>query len=211
MVYQINRIVGDVRVALDENRRGGQLLPEGDMDTLELDTLVKSLIAEAAARVLLVAPVRLLDNGKPVGDSVFWRDRGSGWILLPDDFMRLVVFKMSDWERPVYEPVDADDVRYQVQSSRYKGLRGNPQKPVVAVVNRPEGRALEFYSCRDNSATIERSLYVPYPRFDADGGIEIPERIYRAVVYMTAALAAAVLREGEQAASLSELSNQLLS
>ena len=39
--------------------------------------------------------------------------------------------------------ISADDPLYDLQSSRYKGIRGNVQKPVCAVVNRAEGKVLE--------------------------------------------------------------------
>lgn len=210
MVYKIPDIARDVRIAIDENKTSGQLITDGDIDTLSLNDIVRSKIVESVRRVVTEAPAHLLDVGRPFGDAVFWRDKGSGWILLPENFMRLLVFKMSDWERAVYEPITAADPRYQLQSSRYKGLRGNPQKPVVAIVSRPEGRALELFSCRDSKATVEQAVYIPLPRVDRDGGIEIPERCHKAVVYEAASLVLAAIGQIEQSARMSELSKQLL-
>lgn len=210
MVYKVAHIARDVRVAMDENRTGEQLITDEDVDTLSLNDIILSKISEAVRRVVTEAPVHLLDGGLPIGDAVYWRSKGSGWMLLPDDFMRLVVFKMSDWERPVYEPITAADAQYQLQFSRYKGLRGNPQKPVVAIVSRAEGRALELFSSKDESATIEQALYIPLPRIDCDGGIDIPERCYKPVVYECASLVLATIGQGEQSAMMSELSKQLM-
>ena len=194
MVYKILQIARDVRIAIDENKTSEQLIADEDIDTLSLtDT-----------------PTHLLDGGKPFGDAVFWRSKGSGWTLLPEDFMRLLIFKMSDWERPVYEPITAADPQYQLQFSRYKGLRGNPQKPVVAIVSRAEGRALELFSCKDDTATVEQAVYLPLPRVDCDGGIEIPERCYMSVVYQAASLVLATIGQSELSSVMSELSKQLL-
>ena len=209
-MYKVAHIARDVRVAMDENRTGEQLIMDEDVDTLSLNDIILSKISEAVRRVVTEAPVHLLDGGLPIGDAVYWRSKGSGWMLLPDDFMRLVVFKMSDWERPVYEPITAADAQYQLQFSRYKGLRGNPQKPVVAIVSRAEGRALELFSSKDESATIEQALYIPLPRIDCDGGIDIPERCYKPVVYECASLVFATIGQGEQSAMMSELSKQLM-
>lgn len=210
MIYKVQRIARDVRIAIDENKTSEQLIADEDIDTLSLDDIVRSKIVEAVRRVITEAPVHLLDGGVPFGDAVYWRDKGAGWTLLPDDFMRLLIFKMSDWERPVYEPITAADAKYQLQFSRYKGVRGNPQKPVVAIVSRAEGRALELFSCKSQSATVEQAVYIPLPRVDCDGGIEIPERCYTSAVYQAASLVLATIGQGELSSLMSELSKQLL-
>lgn len=210
MVYKIPEIVRDVRIAIDENKTSEQLIADEDIDTLSLDEIIRSKIVEAVRMVLTATPIHLLDGGVPFGDAVFWRSKGSGWILLPDDFMRLLIFKMSDWERPVYEPITAAAPQYQVQFSRYKGLRGNPQKPVVAIVSRAEGRALELFSCKDESATVEQAVYLPLPKIDEYGGIEVPERCYMPAVYETASLVLATIGQGELSSIMSDLSKQLL-
>lgn len=210
MIYKLAQIAQDVRVALDENKISDQLIRDEDIDTLSLEEIIRSKIVEAVRRVVIEAPIHLLDGGVPFGDAVYWRDQGSGWILLPDDFMRLMIFKMSDWERPVYEPITAADPRYALQFSRYKGIRGNPQKPVVAIVSRAEGHALELFSCKNTSATVEQAVYFPLPKEDEYGGITIPERCYEAVVYEAASLVAQAIGEREQGGELSELGKQLL-
>ncbi|MBD5351896.1 MAG: hypothetical protein HDR86_03610 [Bacteroides sp.] len=209
MVYKILNIAQDVRIAIDENKTSEQLIADEDIDTLSLDEIIRSKIVEAVRRVLTIAPLHLLDGGVPFGDAVYWRDKGSGWILLPDDFMRLMIFKMSDWERPVYEAISADDPRYGLQFSRYKGIRGTPQKPIVAIVSRAEGRALELFSCKDNTATVEQAIYFPLPKEDEHGGIAIPERCYESVVYEAASLVAYAMEQRDQGVLLSDLGKQL--
>lgn len=210
MVYKILNILSDVRIAMDENQNSEQLIAENDIDTLTLNDIIGSKVVEAVRRVVTEAPIHLLEGGVPFGDAVCWRNEGAGWILLPDDFMRLVIFKMSDWERPVYEPITAADHQYQLQFSRYKGLRGNPQKPVVAIVSRSEGRALELFSCHDQSATVEQAIYMPYPNIDCYGGIEIPQRCYTSVVYEIASLVLATIGQSDLSSKMSDLSKQLL-
>lgn len=210
MVYKILQIARDVRIAIDENKTSEQLIADEDIDTLSLNDIVRSKIVEAVRRVVTEAPTHLLDGGLPFGDAIFWRSKGSGWTLLPEDFMRLLIFKMSDWERPVYEPITAADPQYQLQFSRYKGLRGNPQKPVVAIVSRAEGRALELFSSKDCTATVEQAVYLPFPKVDCDGGIEIPERCYMPVIYQAASLVLSTIGQSDLSSVMSELSKQLL-
>ena len=221
MIYKVSKVARDVRIAIDENKTSEQLITDEDIDTLSLEDIVRSKIVEAVRRVITNAPVHLLDGGVPFGDAVFWRpgsgrqtskngDTFSGWILLPDDFMRLFIFKMSDWERPVYEPITAADPQYNLQFSRYKGIRGNPQKPVVAIVSRSEGRVLELYSCKSKEATVEQAVYFPLPKLDKDGGIDIPQRCYTSVVYEVASLVLATLGQADLSSIMTELSKQLL-
>lgn len=211
MIYRVAEIRRDVRIALDQNMRSGQLEGLEDVETLSLDALIDSKIEEAAQRVELEAPAHLLEEGHTFGgDAPYWGDRGSGWVMLPRDFMRLIAFRMSDWERSAYRAITPGDPMYEKQSSRYKGIRGNPQRPVVAIVNRAVGKALEFYSCKSEEAYIARASYVPYPEIDGDGGIDICERCYRAVVYMTASLVLSAYGDREQGAAMAELANTIM-
>lgn len=210
MVYNIHDVMRDVRICLDQNMTSEQLLQDDDVDTLALDDIVRSKILEAVVRVHSNAPAYLLEAGHNFGDAVFWGDLESGWVLLPEDFMRLIVFEMSDWECPVFTAIGPDDPGYALQRQRVKALRGTSQKPVCAIVPRQEGRALEFYSCKSRDAYVKRAQYLPYPKVDEDGGIDICERCHTAVVYMAASLVLLTLGESEKSVALSELSKTSL-
>ena len=99
---------------------------------------------------------------------------------------------------------------YEKQSSRFKGIRGTPQRPVCAITIRPEGRSLEFYSCKTNKALVSKAVYLPYPKIDEDDGIEICSRCYIAVIYTIAALVLTAYGDSEKSASFSELSKSAL-
>lgn len=215
MVYQQSEIARDVRIALDQNSVSTQLTEIDDIDTLSLDELIINKIPDAVRMVEMQAPLHLLDSGNNFGSSISWSEEQNtslaasssenvyvGWTLLPEDFMRLIVFKMSDWERPVYTAMMHNDPHYPHQSSRYAGIVGTPQKPECAIVMRPEGRVLEFWSCTSNSATVEHAVYLPLPEWDDDGGITICERCYRPAVYYTAAIVSRALGNADMATLL---------
>ena len=210
MIVKVVELVKAVRTAIDMNMGDKPLIAESDQDTLTLDEIINSKIVEGTKRVLMEAPLFLIEGEVPFGDAIYWNDNCSGWTILPCDFMRLVVFRMSDWERPVYEAITPADPKYSMQSSSWKGVRGNPQKPVAALVKRQEGLVLELYSCNDKSATVSQALYLPVPKIDKDGGIEIPEKCYESVVYRIAELTLATLGERELSSTMNELSKQLL-
>lgn len=209
-VYRLDEIAKDVRIAIDQNMSSDTLIGFDDVDTLSLNDIIKSKVTDAVKRIHSTAPAYLLDGGNNFGDAIYWKELESGWCLLPENFMRLVVFQMDDWERAVYHAISEDDAEYKKQSSRFKGIRGTPQKPVCAIAIRPEGRALEFYSCKSENAMVSRAVYLPYPVIDKDDGIEICERCYQAVVYTIASLVLTTYGNADLSKALSDLAKSAL-
>lgn len=211
--YLIEDMKRDVRIAFDENAVSGELLTDSDKDTLTLEEIIISRIPVAARIVETISPLPLLGGGEAFGESIGWESEpgyGMGFILLPDDFLRLVSFQMSDWDRAVSQTITESDPIYQMQQSRFGGVRGNPQKPVVAIVNQPAGMVLEFYSCTaGEDVYIKQGRYIPIPKIK-DDMIELPPKIYDAVVYYTAYLCAKILNQQDAAAHLLETVGQLL-
>ena len=210
MIYQLDKIMQDVRICLDQNMTSDALLESGDIDTLALDDIIRSKILEAVQRVHMDAPNYLLEGGHNFGDAVYWSELESGWVLLPQDFMRLVVFEMDDWEQAVYQAISTDDPEYEKQRSRFKGIRGTAQRPVCAIAIRPEGRVLEFDSCKSKDAQVSRAMYIPYPKIDEDNGVDICERCYNSVVYTAAGLTLLTCGEVEKGNAVSELAQTFL-
>ncbi len=226
MEYGVDQIKQEVRIALDLNMNSAPLIAATDIDTLSLDDIIESKIEEAARLITRDAPVYLLDGGVSFGEkdesgvqtySVVWFSReglSGGYIVLPKDFLRLVSFQMSDWSRAVTVAITEDNPLYAQQSSRYPGVRGCPQNPVVALVSHHigDGLVLEFYSCTGGSGvTVKRGTYIPIPKISADTReITICEKLKPAVVYYTAYLTALTLGNNELAATLLNVSKELL-
>lgn len=205
----LSTILSDVRVILDKNMSGDALAELGDIETLSLDEMIESKVVDAVRMVHTAAPYYRLDGLSELTGDIIWDGLYCGHIILPEGFMRLVSFKMSDWYRAVHEAIDVSDVRYVLQGSKYKGVRGTPEKPVVAAVPYAEGLALEFFSCRSESATISAATYLPLPQW-VDGSIAICKRLYRAVCHMAAALTALSLGSADTYNSLSEQAKNLM-
>ena len=51
MIYKVDDIVRDVRIAMDENAVNEQLAGIGDVDTLTLDEIIKSKVTDAVDEV----------------------------------------------------------------------------------------------------------------------------------------------------------------
>ena len=209
MTVQAEEMARAVRVAIDMNKGDEPLIMEGDTDTLSLDEIIMAKLADAVRLVEMEAPATMLESGHDFGDNIFIGEDGKGFIILPEDFMRLISFRMSDWKRTVFEAISENDPQYALQSSKWKGICGNPEKPVCAIVRRGEGKVLEFYSCNDNTAIVTQATYVPIPRIDIDGGIDVAENCYRAAIYRAASLALASV--GDQlSTTMLEISKSLL-
>lgn len=188
MVYRVSDIRRRVRIALDENSGANALISNGDNDTLELDEIIDARLEEAARQVLSAVPGEALEGGHLLRGALF-RDNKGGWMPLPENYLRLIRLRLSDWERPVHEALSVSDPRYAQQSSRFGGIRGCRQNPLVFEVLRGSGPALELYPCSADSE-LSDAIYAPVPTIDSDGGIDLPWRCLNAVVNMTAALVA---------------------
>ena len=210
MVYSTKQIVRDVKVCLDRNMDSEQLFIDNDIDTLSLEDIIKSKIVESVRVVHTAAPYFLLEQGHTFGDNIYWMELESGYTLLPHDFMRLVSFQMSDWDKPVYQAISPIDAEYSKQRQKIKALRGVAQRPVCAIVTREEGLALEFYSCKSEDAYVVNAQYIPYPRIDKNGGVDISERCYTAVLYTISALTLTALSEIDKSNVFTELAKQTL-
>lgn len=220
MIYTIDKIKQDIRIAIDRNSSSSKLLLDEDIDTLTLEQIIRSKILEAVRKVEKVAPIEMLESGHPlyetndIGDGgvdnreqLYWDgNKACGWVNLPDDFMRLVMFRMSDWERPVYTATAIGTDEYSKQSSRFAGIRGTTQKPVCVVAMRAWGKVLEFYGCKSQEAYVSEALYLPEPHIDENDGVDICEQCYTAVIYMAAALTLISIGENDLATQLVELS-----
>ena len=190
------------------------MFSDGDTDTLTLNEIIFAKLTDAVRLVELEAPAIMLESGHDICENgyknVFIGKDGKGYIILPQDFLRLVAFRMSDWKRTVFEAITEHDPEYAKQSSKWKGICGNTEKPVVAIVRRAEGKVLEFYSCDSTAVSVQQATYVPIPKIDENGGIDVSEECYRASVYRAAALVLASLGDANLATSMLEISKSFL-
>ena len=213
MTCDVNELKKDIRIALDRDGRSQPLI-EGDVDSLAVDDIIESKIEEAARIVEMAAPLHRLESGKAFGESIAWmaqeKGRGGGYVVLPQDFMRLLSFRMSDWTESVTEAINEQNPKYRLMGSRYAGIRGNAQKPVVAIVQYPIGNVLEFYgSEQGRDAYIRHARYMPVPKIE-NGTIEISSMVKQAVVYCAASMTAATLNETALAELLLNQSKEMM-
>ena len=222
MLVAESTIISDVRVAMDENTAitaftdsDGTVI---DTDTLEMEEIIKSKIADGVNAVRKAAPLSMLDlTRKASGEDwpVTWLDEDKciGEVEVPDDYLRLVMFKMSDWTHAATTPIAADTALYHQQFSEWKGVRGNPSRPNIAIAaDTATGKdVLQFFSCDSTEATAEM-VYIKRctGRAGSSGSYEIEEPIYRAVVLKIASLVAATYANSDLAQLLNQMAQEAL-
>jgi len=104
----INDLVGEVRVALDENRTESSYLSD-NTDNMELNEIISSKLLEAVRSVQENCPVWMLE-GEVMTTILSSNTDGSGTLSLPDDFLRLVALQLTEWDAPVFV---VEQTRYQ--------------------------------------------------------------------------------------------------
>lgn len=276
MIYDITKVIKDVRVCFEENASNETLDNFNDMETLLLEELIRSKVTDGVRQVEIAAPIWLVEGknivtddtsyvrvsdtsevgGSPLavpidtvqvytsddenmelqtktldnvsaviidrsGDTslmsvstngINWFDntgKRGGWIYLPNDFVKLLAFEMSDWDVPVFDTINSTDTSYRQQKSNFTGVRGNANKPVVAISQRTEGKTLEFYSCKSTDAKIVTASYLPERSID-NNMIEISKNCYRPSIYNIASLVALSRGEAEFSTLLTNVAKSML-
>lgn len=201
--YPISDIISQVRIAIDENSPASSGALALDADNLDLDLLISQKISDAVRLVHQQAPAALVD-GVPLTGTIKGNQDGSGSMQLPEDFMRLGVFHMDTWKRPVTVPIDDRHPDYILQKNKF--VRGNTDKPVcVITTDRDAKKIVEYYSVTSDVAkhVMLKGTYLPFPII-ANGQIQVCEKLVAAVVYMTAGLVFTALNETDRANYLME-------
>ena len=216
--YSMEQVVRDVRICLDENDVQNSILAD-DSNTLQLDDIIKSKIGDAIDGIMATAPMELLGAGEdmPVTDIKWEGDNSADdgelrmcAVAKPDDYLRLVGAKMPDWDYAIADTIAMNSDEYKLQKSRYAGLRGNPQRPVVAEVVSKDGNYLELYSSR--SREVDFIKYIPRQADKSDSaGVELyTSALYRALVYQIAGLTCVTMKDSEHAQTLFGIAEGLL-
>lgn len=153
-------LINIVRRKMDEVAAADTpLQPVTIADENSMDTIIESLLDESAREILLKAPIYRLDvtsaTPSPVQNS---SDLVTGYIQAPDDFLRLVSLRMSDWQRPVTELSTHGDAVAMRQYNRH--IRGGVSRPVGIAGRNSKGVIIEYFSTLADKHTVTEFLYI---------------------------------------------------
>lgn len=127
-------LIGKTLVKIDElmpQAEGIQFNLANSDNSNVIQLYINSLLDESANHILQIAPIHILNPAFATPAPVFIVGSEVGYIWLPDDYMRLVSFKIAGWLQEVNAPITARDPKYVLQ--KYRATRGGPAKPVVVI------------------------------------------------------------------------------
>ena len=156
-----DELINTVKAKIDEIVPvGGLVVPLSGYDDKPLDVFIDYILDESGDEVQAAAPIWKL-GAVACSASSHRINRYSGYVVLPEDFLRLIRFKMVCWGRSVTEPVFEGSVAADRQNNIV--LRGGVDKPVCVVKhgfgkNKPQ-RVIEYYSVSGNNHNVEFFLY----------------------------------------------------
>lgn len=147
---------------------------------------IRELLPAVAEEVVRTAPRAAIDEMLEFTAEAEWLAPGHGVVALPQDFCRLVSFRMSDWKRAVTVAVPYDSPQYQLRFTPTRLRAGVRSAPAVSLVPRSAGIALEFIGSSEPWAYVEYAAYLPIP-YDEDADLyRLPRRLVLDVARETA-------------------------
>lgn len=208
-VYAVSDLVKEVKVLLDRNQESAGLLAPSDSDTLSQAELIESKIVDAARIILSDAPEDMVE-GTLYTNSVTWTDSNDGYyvgnMVLPTDILRILSVKADGWNRPA-EIISESDDAYKYQKCKY-GVRGNPERPVAAIVHTANGKSIELYTSKKNDATLA-FIYVQVPSITTEQKISLPSVLKDSILYMAGYLTCISLGDTDTASKFIEVARKL--
>lgn len=187
-------LINKVKTILDEiSSEAMPIVDVGVEDNNPLDQMIESLLDESAVEVLMKAPFYRLDittwDAEPVA---YEKDPTTGYILLPEDFLRLVYFRMDDWLRPVTELATKGD---PVSLRQYnKHIRGGVARPIGVLSKTADGMIIEYYSTFTKDHHVEDFQYIRKAAAE-----EISDQMVDALCWICAGKVLIVIGRADQA------------
>lgn len=216
MDYAVDDIITDVLTTMNRKAESAALLNSGV--ALSVRDIARSKLLDASVQMTMEAPIRMLE-GETFGESAVWESAigiGIGAVDLPNDFLRLLVFQMSDWTHAVYHVVEPDSPEWQmVSTSLLMSVRGNGSRPLCTITHWATGRKLEFCGCSSGSeVSVSKAVYAARPFITPNqltgDRIEFSADIKRAVIFRCAALSCITLGDDEAAKNFFEQSKIMI-
>lgn len=206
--YAVSDLVKEVKVLLDRNQESAGLLAPSDSDTLSQAELIESKIVDAARIILSDAPENMVE-GTACTNEVTWTDSNDyyvGNMVLPTDMLRILSVKAEDWNRPA-EIISESDDAYKYQNCKY-GVRGNPERPIAAIVHTANGKSIELYTSTKQDATLA-FIYVQVPSIANEQKISLPSVLKDAILYMAGYLTCISLGDTDTASGFLGVARKL--
>jgi hypothetical protein len=204
----INKVLFIMNEAAMTDKEGTQFI---GADTAQVDRQIEGSYVDAWRRCAKLLPRSWFKNKSFRNAGIVTnKDDGTGYVVLPDDFYLLGIFRMAGWQKPVYEASVENDRVAAIQTNEY--TRGSEIRPVCTIsqkdINGEIKHVLAYYSLKKGlkEHEIAEAIYVPVVRplkeLAQTDDIELSEQVIEPVAYITASTVFTMHQKDEIAQSL---------
>lgn len=175
----VEELIKKVRITMDENSSSSRLSEIKDIDSLQLDDLIRESIVAGVKYVHSNADVTELTDDvtedastSSVEEEIIGSDKYIQYIDCPSDFHILSSIKMSRWKKPVRILSVLNNVNEDMELCPYYGIGSDQESPAVYLTERNSKRVFMACSCHEEGSTLETFRYLPLPSIK-EGNIQI--------------------------------------
>ena len=175
----VEELIKKVRITMDENSSSSRLAAIKDIDSLQLDDLIRESIVAGVKYVHSNADVTELTDDvtedgslSSVEEETIGTEKYIQYIDCPSDFHVLSSIKMSRWKKPVRILSSLNNVNEDMELCPYYGIGSDKESPAVYLTERNSKRVFMACSCEEAGSVLETFRYLPLPSIK-EGKIKI--------------------------------------
>jgi hypothetical protein len=155
-------------------------------DTTQIDRHIEGSYVDAWRRCVKVMPRAWFKNSELPSSTIYLlpdnqgetaalvskKTEGTGYVILPDDFYLLTIFKMKGWQKAVYEASIENEKTASIQSNEW--TRGSTIRPVCTISN----EAVTVKNAQQQNVTVIRQVlnYYSLPKTAENGAAHVVEK-----------------------------------
>ena len=175
----VEELIKKVRITMDENSSSSRLAEIKDIDSLQLDELIRESIVDGVKYIHSNADVTELTDDvtadastSSVEEEMIGSEKYIQYIVCPSDFHVLSSIKMSKWKKPVRILSSLNNVNEDMELCPYYGIGSDQESPAVYLTERSGKRVFMACSCDEEGSSVETFRYLPLPSIK-EGNIKI--------------------------------------
>lgn len=175
----VEELIKKVRITMDENSSSSRLAEIKDIDSLQLDDLIRESIVAGVKYVHSNADVTELTDDvtedgslSSVEEEMIGTEKYIQYIDCPSDFHVLSSIKMSRWKKPIRILSSLNNVNEDMELCPYYGIGSDKESPAVYLTERNGNRVFMACSCDEEGSTLETFRYLSLPSIK-EGNIKI--------------------------------------
>jgi hypothetical protein len=177
----LSAIKQEIYIKLDE------ILPPGGALSHPFESSMNSALDDAYRQFLKECPVSLLPMDELTETIVFEESNELAFIPCPDDFVRVGLFKFSDWVNPATKHITVDHPDYKLIQNG--AISGSVITPVVLLIHAMKGSdtAPQRYLQCLKVLTDDSEEYLYYIKYVQDGASLLSDQCIPGLTWLATA------------------------